>query len=156
MGASMIPSNSVDTSLLGGGGHVFILPFKPIGVVQGTWTPSLNVACYPDFYLVNTTTAINDECYFYVQLSQGTYTLQILHRQQSDAGIVKFFLDATQIAAFDYYKAGGGVDNYYQEQTGIVITAGKLFKLTLRINTKNAASSSYISRTQCINFIKTA
>jgi len=149
----IIPSNSVDMSLLGGG-STSLSPFKPVGVVQGTWTYGNGAgALQQQFY--NATSADADECYWYVLLSQGTYTFQKVGMKDTNLGITKWYLDAVLIATFDLYAAAS-TQWSISEQTGIVVTSGKLFKLTVKIDGKNALSTNYKDFINGFQFIKTA
>lgn len=155
MGAVLNPSNSVDMSLLGGGAIVSFTPLKPVGVVQGTWVNTTNSACKLCNNMINSTHSDGDECYFNIMLSQGTYTLQVNHLTNVDEGILKIYLDAVLIKTIDLYS-GAGNYNAFTEETGIIITSGKLYKLTLKINGKNASSNNHYCQLQAITFLKTA
>jgi len=153
MGALLKPSNSVDMSLLGDG-SVTIVPFKPVAVVQGTWTSGVTAVHLLSHQFVNSTMDDLDECNFKVMLAQGTYTLQVPAYAAGNRGIKKIYLDAVLIATFDSYAGVNAV--VIHEQTGIVVSAGKLYTLTLKIDGKNAASSDYEGNVSAFNFIKTA
>lgn len=154
MGSIMIPSNSVDMSLLGDG--TFSIPLlKPIGVVQGTWARVKDDSYFFNSMLYNDTHANNDEIYVYVMLSQGTYTLQETGYNSNTDGIIKFYLDSTLIATHDHY-AGAGTFIGIKETTSIVVSAGKLFKFSIKVDGKNALSTDYYCRISEAFFIKTA
>jgi len=154
MGVLVSVANSVDNSLLGDG-TIFFVSLKPAGVVQGTWVQSSNATYFLTTCFYNSSNANGDEFYYYVMLSQGTYTFQQFASKLNSSGILKVYLDSTLIATHDLYNGGG--TTAVLETTGITVSAGKLYKLTFKIDGKNGASSGYQSILQGgPTFIKTA
>jgi len=152
----IVPSTNVDQSLLGGGGYVLVVPNKPAGVVQGTWTPSIGATGFCcNSYSNETTHADGDEIYYYIMLSAGTYTFQAIQYCGNNSAIVKYYLDAALIATHDQYVAIAETAKII-ETTGIVVGASKLFKLTMKADGKNAGSSNYYARNSAMIFMKTA
>jgi len=157
MSMNIIPSiKDIDTSLMGDG-CFSVIPLKPAGVVQGTWTASMEIASqwWIGHKLSNDTSHANgDECYFYAMLAPGTYTFQLATFKASPSGILKVYLDSTLIATFDLYSAVSTLT--ILEQTAIAITTGKLYKLSFKIDGKNGASTNYYCGISTFSWIKTA
>jgi len=155
MSVIMSVANSVDTSYLGASTG-FLIPSKPAGVVAGTWAFSNNIAFRYGAALQNSTTHANgDECYTYIVLAQGTYTLlDSPAYTDSTSGKVDIYLDAVKIATDDYCTGAGSVCTVL-ETAGIVVSAAKIYKLTFKVNGKNAGSSNYYAYIGSLHFVKT-
>lgn len=137
-----------------GEGHTLILPWTRDSVGQGTWT-WIYYTGYP--YLTqyyNSTLADGDNLSWKRYLAKGTYTLKLLACACSDAGIVDIDIDGEEIASFNLYDASGDADKI-NTQANIVISESGIKTIRLRVDGKNASSSSYRAQISMIDIYRT-
>src|SRR6185369_5695897 len=77
-----------------------------------------------------------------VVLGAGTWTLHLIHFQDTDRGIYTVAFDGSSVGTIDGY-AGSTTRNTRSTITGISVATSKVIRLTLTMATKNASSSSY-------------
>lgn len=100
--------------------------------------------------------AQNDEISFDIVLAAGTWTFELIYVAGSDTGIFSILLDGTLIGTHESYVGALAVPNVQTPLSGIVIgTTGKK-RLTLKMASKNALSSSYKGMIQHIQLRRTA
>jgi len=123
-------------------------------VVQGTWGYLVNNnqwgACYTNSFAV----ADGDEITWDVYLEAGTYTLMFLTNQSIDRGIAEIRIDAALVATLDMYAAIPSW-NFRMTQAGIVVAAAGFKTISLKINSKNGASTDYVMQFNCITLFPT-
>lgn len=92
----------------------------------------------------------NSEVTFPVLLKGGaTYSFDLLHRKANSRGIYSMYLDDLPLTA--YGASAATLDGYNATSiaatdtiTGIVIATTGVYDFTMRMETKNAASSNYV------------
>jgi len=138
----------------GGAGHVCLMGMAYSAQPQGTWGITNNATSPYQTYWSNSSQALDDEIDYQVYLEAGTWTLVLLYAKNTTAGIIHFFLDATEIGTIDGY---GSLS--YDERasiTGIVVSTGALFTLKLQAHTKNASASAYKMNITAMFLFRTA
>jgi hypothetical protein len=98
--------------------------------------------------------AQNDEIYWDLGISGGTWDLTMLHYKGPNRGIYTVSIDGSSIGTIDGYAAGT-TRNQFDTITGASITAGKR-RLKLKMATKNGSSSSYFGTMTAIQMRRTA
>lgn len=138
-----------------GEGHITILPWSYDSIAQGTWGVGISSSAIMCGWITNSSNADADELHFKVYLDAGTYSFRMMVREAADRGIVDIYLDAVEIASFDWYAAAGA-SNVVKTETGIVVGAAGLYTLKLKIDGKNGSSSGYKLYCQYIALWRTA
>lgn len=136
--------------------HIELLPIGTTPVANTNW-PGTYVQDTQCAYggTMNSASNQNDEVSFDVVLAAGTWTFQLLHLANTDAGIYTVQLDGVTVGTIDGYVASI-TKNVISVVSGIsVATTGKK-RLKLKMATKNGSSSSYKGRIQKIEFQRTA
>jgi hypothetical protein len=137
-----------------GEGHIIIFGWNYQSIGQGEWTSgeTLSQALATRWY----NNGVNlDNISYNVYLAAGTYTLRLLCHTDIDHGILDIDLDGVEIASFDGYSAAT-TWNVLQTQTGIVVATAGIKTLKLRVDGKNASSTSYIVEFTTITLWRTA
>lgn len=118
---------------------------------------SFNDALYYGGYDYESTVGQNDEIYWDVGLSGGTWDFQLIHNTGPNRGIYTVSIDGSSIGTIDGYTASGiGAAKFTKSQiTGVSITAGKR-RIKLKMATKNGSSSAYFGTIQVLSFRRTA
>lgn len=98
--------------------------------------------------------AQNDERYWNVGVTGGTWDFTLMHFKGANRGIYDVQIDGVSIGTIDGYAAGA-TRNVISSITGVSITAGKR-KIALKMTSKNASSSSYFGTVQHIQLRRTA
>lgn len=98
--------------------------------------------------------AQNDELSWDVVVSAGTWSINLKSRKSSNVGIYTFLIDGVSVGTIDGYAAAAASGN--QTITGISITRSGKVRLTVRMATKNASSSSYLGEIMHISMVRTA
>jgi len=141
-----------------GEGHISIFPFNYSAIVQGSWAFSaISGSWGAHIFDNNSTPVIGDALDFQVYLAAGTYSLSVLYRKTTAAGIVEFYntTDANSIGTIDAYAAAATNNNLTTLTSYAVATSG-LKTIRMRSTTKNASSSNYVMVVNCFTFFKTA
>ena len=109
-----------------------------------------------EFYAgdIESSGAQNDEIYWDLGISGGTWDFDLLHFKGPNRGIYTVSIDGTSAGTIDGYVAIATRNNH-GIITGISITAGKR-RLKLKMATKNGSSSSYFGTVQHIQLRRTA
>ena len=124
-------------------------------VVAGTWVDNIDNGHITNRHLFNTSQANNDEITFDISLGRGTYDVHLLYKTNSSHGKVDVSLDSQVIInQLDTYSAAQ-VLNVTHEESNVVLKGGD-YKLSLKLNGKNAASSSYFLSVNYISFRRVA
>lgn len=125
-----------------GEGHITILPFSYVSIGQGTWVLSFDAGKYLGGAFWNSSATDGDNVSYKVYLDAGTYTLLISGNTWPHAGITDIYLDAVEIASFDWY-ADPVVKNVRQLQTGITVASSGIYTLKIQLDGKHASSNGY-------------
>jgi len=111
---------------------------------------------------VNSSGAQNDHMDFETYLAAGTYTFTLIHSKGSNRGIYTVYIDddtgtpgTTSVGTIDGYNAGTTFNNV-DTITSISNTIGGNKRIRIRMNTKNASSSSYYATFSEIGLRRTA
>ena len=96
----------------------------------------------------------NNEINFDITLSAGTWDLELLHVKASSVGIYTVTLDDISAGTIDGYN-GATQYNIRSSLTGIQIPQTKVYRLKLKMATKNASSSGYQGLIQHIQLHRT-
>lgn len=133
-----------------------LLTTKPDSIGQGTWARAQSSARLYGGDFSNTTTANSDNFTSNFRCPAGTYTLRFNAVKNTDAGIVKVYIDGVQVGTVGGYDEYAALDAAnIEEITGLVLTAGE-HTLKFELSGKNASSSSYRFRTSGIWLQRTA
>ncbi len=136
-----------------GEGHITIIPLNYDSVGQGTWVTNLDVANLLSMRVRNSSANDADNISYKVSLGAGTYSLRMIYEKNSDAPIVDFDIDATEVGSVDTYGSG---NNHEDTTTGIVIADSGLKTLKVRADGKNGSSSGYELRIILLSLWRTA
>jgi len=111
-------------------------------VVAGTWAEYISNLYVTNHYIANITDANNDEITFPLSLGKGTYDVHFVYTTSSESGKLDISLDSQVIInQLDLYSAAT-IRNVIHEESNIVLKGGD-YKLSLKANGKNAASTAY-------------
>ena len=141
-----------------GEGHISMFPFNYATIVQGSWAfSSISGSWGAHIFDNNSTPAINDALDFQVYLAAGTYSLSVLYRKTSAAGIIEFYstTDSNSIGTIDAYAATA-TNNNLSTLTSYTVSTSGLKTIRMRSTTKNASSTNYVMVVNCFTFFKTA
>jgi len=123
-------------------------------VVNTGWaSPTPGAILYSSYNL--SSGAQNAEIGWDVVLSAGTWTVQLTHYTINSAGIYSVRIDGVEVGTIDGYAASGGPD-HVSVVTGIAVATGGKRRVTLKMATKNASSSSYYGLIQHLQLRRTA
>jgi len=138
-----------------GEGHITILPHAARDAPQGTWTfhPLPGSGFFLNGYLYNSTHANGDRVNYNVFLDAGTYTINVLGRLGSDAGIMEVLMDGISLGMYDWFYVFS--DQTWISFLGINTTKG-LKTLSLKVNGKNPLSSDHFLGICSISLWRTA
>ncbi len=119
------------------------------------WTTA-SVPDTGEFYTgdIESSGAQNDEIYWDIGLSGGTWDFTLLHHKASNRGIYTVSIDGSSIGTIDGYN-GTSVKNVLSVITGTSVTAGKR-RLKLKMATKNGSASNYFGTVGAIQLRRTA
>ena len=124
-------------------------------VVAGTWVENINNLHMANYYLQNSTAANNDEITFPIRLGKGTYDVHIVYTTNSNHGKLDVSLDSQVIInQLDLYSVAV-IRNVTHEESNVVLNGGD-YTLSLKVNGKNGASSSYYVTVAYISFRRVA
>lgn len=96
----------------------------------------------------------NAEIAWDVVLAAGTWTLELMHAKATDNGIYTVSVGGTVVGTIDGYNAALSSNNL-SALSFVVGVSGKV-RISLKMLTKNAASSAYTSRVQGLKLRRTA
>jgi hypothetical protein len=150
------PNAGVDANNIGYPAHIQKF-FAGHANVETTWPASpLGMNAGQPFGNYRTSTgAQNAELAWDVDVDSGTYTFQLLHVKGLDHGIYTLSVDGVTVGTIDGYNAAAALYAQYDDITGIVLTRGKRH-ISLKMATKNGASSSYYGQATLWTLTKTA
>ena len=133
---------SVGGSTDPGEGHVNIDPYAINATIQGTWAVAIDPVCWQNGNLGNFAShAINDEVNYKIYLAKGTYNLSVLFYRADNRGILTFSTEDGTLGTVDMY--GVSAPNIRGTITGIVVPNSGIKTLSVKIASKNGASSNY-------------
>lgn len=99
--------------------------------------------------------AQNDSISFDVVLATGTWTVELLYRKNTDAGVYSVQFGGVEKGTIDGYAAASSYDNL-STVSGITLGVSGKIRLSLVMATKNASSSNYKGYLQHIQLRRTA
>lgn len=149
-------SNRISIKNGGTGSCIIVTPDWPLkATIQGTWTVGFDgtVLWYNRVFGPSSTANDGDEVNFDIFLDAGTYSVVIVGQANTNRGIAKILLDATEIMSADMY-AGAGANNKLFQTDSISIDRGQ-YTLKFKADGKNGASSAYGVSFMQIIFIRT-
>lgn len=109
---------------------------------------------YMNMYRVSTG-AQNAEISWKVDLSAGTWSLQLAHKTETNRGIYTVQVDGVTVGTIDGY-APTGSNPTISTIAGITIATGGVHTVRLLMATKNASASSYYGTPSFLSFTRTA
>ncbi|KKN72608.1 hypothetical protein LCGC14_0408500 [marine sediment metagenome] len=136
-------------------GHLTLLPWNYNSIGQGTWVISIDSVFALNTRFWNPTQADGDNVTYKVYLAAGTYTLRILGRTQNVYGIGDIYIDAAEVASFDWYS-GSTIEAVVFSQTSISVATSGFKDIKIIVDGKNGSSSSYYINLHSIAFWRTA
>jgi hypothetical protein len=135
---------------------VQVVPFYGYTVVAGTWAPFATVAVVSLMGgWLQSNAAQNEEVTWLVLIAAGTWSFQLIHERDSDRGIYTVSFDGVSVGTIDGYNAVTS-SNTQSAITGIAVAATTVKVVSLKMATKNAASSNFRGAPQLLTFLKTA
>jgi len=148
----------VETVLGAGGSGVdnWLIDLNPLTGSHGNtnWT-TMNIDAAEIWAAdIESSGAQNDEIYWDLGISGGTWDFSLLHHKGSNRGIYTVSIDGSSIGTIDGYN-GSPSKNIISVITGASITAGKR-RLKLKMATKNGSSSNYFGTIGIIQLRRTA
>ena len=133
-----------------------MLTRDPDSVGAGTWARGvLNTLLYCGFFGNVASNADGDNFTVKFWLPAGTYKLRFNAIKNTNRGIVKVEVGATDLGNTDLYAAALDPLNV-AEYTGISITTPGEYAVKFTLNGKNASSSDHVLTVEGIEFIRTA
>ena len=126
-----------------GEGHITIFPNSYSGSGGSDWDYQRNQLSLYDWYFRNASPGgvQNDYLEYKVYLAAGTYTLMLIHHENTMAGIANILIDDVSVGSIDMY--GTLTWNVRTEVTDIVVSSSGLKTLKFLMDTKNGSSSAY-------------
>jgi hypothetical protein len=111
-----------------------------------------NLAIYNGYKL--STVAQNNEINYDISLSAGTWDIELLHVTGANQGIYTITLDDIACGTIDGYSAGTAY-NVRTSLTGVIVPDPRVYRLKLKMATKNASSANYQGLIQHIQLRRT-
>lgn len=146
-----IELGELNTGVLHTPAFIFAITDGTVG--QGTWsTVATNV--YGNYGFQNDTAADGDNITFTRFLAQGTYTVCTQVFKRSAGGILKIDIDADTVHTHDTYHASTA-NNHGGITTGISVTTSGYKTIKIKVDGKNASSSSYSLRMGLVTINRT-
>lgn len=137
-----------------GSSPITIFPYLYNAVIQGIWAIAINAAYYMNFNWSNTSFTNGDEINYIAFLDPGIYTVEVMHQTATNGGIVDIDIGGVAVGSLDMY-ANPGAANVRVTYTGINIIKGGAQLITLKLNGKNALSTSWICRFNLMTITRT-
>lgn len=128
-------------------------PFMTWQVETNWGNRVVDTACLKNGYRQGTVQ--NSALHIDVPIGAGTWTVEVMTFQASDAGIITVYFDSTSVGTLDGYNAVA-TRNVRASITGIVIATSAVRTLKLVMETKNASSSGYKCNLQGVRLLRTA
>jgi hypothetical protein len=125
-----------------GEGHIFVPCFSYSSIVQGNWILVPNVSQLLNGFIRNDSQISLDQVNFSAFLQKGTYTFKSLVLKATNAGIQELLIDGDSMQTWDNYN-NPAVYNTVNSLVDISVPTSKIVTIGLRVNGKNAASTSY-------------
>ena len=122
-----------------GEGHITIIAYSYSSIGQGTWGLTFNDGRIWRGAFKNLTQANGDNASYKVYLDAGTYTLLVVGQAWGSGAITDLYLDAVEVASFDWYAASAA-HNTRKIQSGIVVASSGIYDLKVQIDGKSGAS----------------
>lgn len=138
-----------------GEGHVLLHGFNYNAIDAGTWAFDFAAACWGYQFFQNSSTNNLDAVSFKAYLAIGTYTIRLLTRKFSDAGIMKIKIDGVTVLTGDCYAAVTAYNQAFT-QTGVTIATSGIKTIQVICDGKNGASADYSIMIEEIAFWRTA
>lgn len=136
-----------------GGSPHLIIPYyetsKAVG--QGTWSSGINSGYFVTHLLQNSSAANLDNITFNIKLASGNYKILEFYLRNTNAGIIKFYLDGVLIATNDHY--GAAQNNTLSALSAAFTASDGIHTLQIKVDGKNASSAGYVSGTDAIYFV---
>lgn len=146
-------SDGDDIPNIGSHVNVFAGAFPVVG--QGNWIVQRNANAYFNMAWINFSYANLDNSTTKTWIPAGTYTLYCYVTKGPNCGILDIDIEGSEKASFDLYYSYAGAA-ILESQAGIVITTSGLKDLRIRVDGKNASSSSYLVQVSAISMVRTA
>lgn len=89
-----------------------------------------------------------------IWLEAGTYTCYMTGMKDTDSGISDIYIDAAEVASFDWYNASATLAT--QSQASISVASDGVKTIKVIVDGKHASSSAYNVPFQMVVFVKTA
>jgi len=135
--------------------HITILPWNYSSITQGTFAFYMDPNQAMQVLFNNDVSSANgDQINYIVGFEAGTWTFNLLGATINNSGILDILIDGVSIGTQDWYTAATTY-NVIKNITGISINTG-VKMVSLKINGKNAFSSSYRMRLTSLAFWRTA
>ncbi len=138
-----------------GDGHITLMPSMYSQQDAGTWVYTGVALAVGGFVYYNSSAAQNDKISYLVTLDAGTYRLKTLQRTLANGGIATIQIDNVDVATIDSYSASA-TENVEKTSAAISISLAGLHTVSLKMATKNAASSGYQFQYQILCLYRTA
>jgi hypothetical protein len=90
-----------------------------------------------------------------VVLGAGTWTIQLVYNKSTNTGIFSVRIDDVEVGTVDSYAAAAAA-NFISSVTGVVVASTGKKRVSLKMATKHASSSSFIGILQHARLIRTA
>lgn len=132
--------------------HIPIDVFSPLG--QTNWTTLNYNSTEINSADIYSSGAQNDEIYWDIGASGGTWTIVLWYVKSANQGIYTVSIDGVSVGTIDGYAAGTTYNNK-SSITGVSITAGQR-RLKLQMATKNGSSSGYFGEINNLTLNRTA
>lgn len=125
-----------------GEGYILFDPYLYDSIVQGAWALSVSANYYHSYNFQSTSTNNGDQLNYKAFLQAGTYIFDLVCTTSTDQGILEILIDGVSVGTIDTYA---GVTVWIEKKsiTGISVSQAGLKTISLKLNGKNALSSSY-------------
>lgn len=124
-------------------------------VVAGSWQAESRTGLGGG-NLNNPGAALNDEVGFDLLLEAGAWDLTVIGTQSNGAGISHLRLDGVEFGTYDWYASSTVVNHRTVPALAFSVATTGVKRLTFKMASKNASSSSYSLRLQGLMLRKTA
>lgn len=145
----------------GGAGQVWpayyeILPLGPASLATN-WPQNLGENTSQALNVYRTSSgAQNAEIGWDVLMDAGTWTIGVLGTKDTDLGIYTALIDGVVVGVVGDGYAAARAYNNAMSLAGVVIAAAGRKRVSLKMATKNAASSNYFGQITQVTLVKTA
>jgi len=139
-----------------GEGFVSINAWDYTAIISGTWLFSQDASDIAGMAAYVSSPAINDQIDYTAFLAAGTYTINMIGRHATNKGIATILIDGVSVGTMDWYDAGGQAYHEKRTITGVVVATSGIKTISVKMASKNPASSDYQIIFNPITFIRTA